>query len=105
MNTTPIVLVPGFCLGAWAWDEVAAALRAGGHDVTAVTLPGPESADADRSSDAAQRRAGRRALRARWQAALGFFVEVRRRRPVPALARLDRRWFMLAVPTMALALG
>jgi|SRR5450755_3041915 len=50
MNTTPIVLVPGFCLGAWAWDEVAAALRAGGHDVTAVTLPGPESADADRSS-------------------------------------------------------
>src|ERR1022692_3465593 len=35
MNTTPIVLVPGFCLGAWAWDEVAAALRAGGHDATA----------------------------------------------------------------------
>jgi pimeloyl-ACP methyl ester carboxylesterase len=50
MNTTPIVLVPGFWLGAWAWDEVAAALRAGGHDVTAVTLPGLESADADRSS-------------------------------------------------------
>jgi pimeloyl-ACP methyl ester carboxylesterase len=50
MNTTPIVLVPGFWLGAWAWDEVAAALRADGHDVTAVTLPGLESADADRSS-------------------------------------------------------
>ena len=30
MNTTPIVLVPGFWLGAWAWDEVAAALRAAG---------------------------------------------------------------------------
>ncbi len=50
MATAPIVLVPGFWLGAWAWDEVAAALRADGHDVTAVTLPGLESADADRSS-------------------------------------------------------
>jgi len=37
-------------LGAWAWDEVADALRAGGHDVTALTLPGLESADADRSA-------------------------------------------------------
>ena len=46
----PIVLVPGFWLGAWAWDDVAAALRADGHDVTALTLPGLESADADRSS-------------------------------------------------------
>jgi pimeloyl-ACP methyl ester carboxylesterase len=50
MDTTPIILVPGFWLGAWAWDEVAAALRADGHDVTALTLPGLESADADRSS-------------------------------------------------------
>jgi pimeloyl-ACP methyl ester carboxylesterase len=49
MTTAPIVLVPGFWLGAWAWDEVAAALRADGHDVTALTLPGLESADADRS--------------------------------------------------------
>ena len=50
MDTTPIILVPGFWLGAWAWDEVATALRADGHDVTAVTLPGLESPDADRSS-------------------------------------------------------
>ena len=50
MSARPIVLVPGFWLGAWAWDEVAAALRADGHDVTALTLPGLESADADRSS-------------------------------------------------------
>ncbi len=49
-NTPPIILVPGFWLGAWAWDEVADALRADGHDVTAITLPGLESADADRSS-------------------------------------------------------
>jgi pimeloyl-ACP methyl ester carboxylesterase len=48
-RATPIVLVPGFWLGAWAWDEVAAALRADGHEVTALTLPGLESADADRS--------------------------------------------------------
>jgi pimeloyl-ACP methyl ester carboxylesterase len=50
MPGAPIVLVPGFWLGAWAWDEVAAALRADGHDVTAVTLPGLESVDADRSA-------------------------------------------------------
>ncbi len=50
MQTPPIILVPGFWLGAWAWDEVAAALRAAGHDVTALTLPGLESVDADRSS-------------------------------------------------------
>jgi pimeloyl-ACP methyl ester carboxylesterase len=49
MKTAPIILVPGFWLGAWAWDEVAAALRADGHHVTALTLPGLESADADRS--------------------------------------------------------
>jgi pimeloyl-ACP methyl ester carboxylesterase len=48
--SAPIVLVPGFWLGAWAWDEVADALRANGHDVTALTLPGLESADSDRSS-------------------------------------------------------
>jgi pimeloyl-ACP methyl ester carboxylesterase len=50
MTTAPIVLVPGFWLGAWAWDEVAALLRADGHEVTAITLPGLESADSDRSS-------------------------------------------------------
>ena len=49
MSTTPIVLVPGFWLGAWAWDEVAAALRVDGHEVTALTLPGLESIDTDRS--------------------------------------------------------
>jgi pimeloyl-ACP methyl ester carboxylesterase len=48
--SAPIVLVPGFWLGAWAWDEVADALRADGHEVTALTLPGLESANADRSA-------------------------------------------------------
>lgn len=37
-----IVLVPGFWLGAWAWDEVAAILRERGRDVVALTLPGLE---------------------------------------------------------------
>ena len=50
MTSAPIVLVPGFWLGAWAWDEVAAALRTDGHEVTALTLPGLESTDTDRSS-------------------------------------------------------
>ncbi|HKE15746.1 MAG TPA: alpha/beta fold hydrolase [Kofleriaceae bacterium] len=50
MASAPIILVPGFWLGAWAWDEVAATLRAGGHVVAAITLPGLESPAADRSS-------------------------------------------------------
>ena len=49
-GSAPIILVPGFWLGAWAWDEVAETLRADGHEVTAITLPGLESADSDRSS-------------------------------------------------------
>jgi pimeloyl-ACP methyl ester carboxylesterase len=50
MTNTPIILVPGFWLGAWAWDEVADLLRADGHDVTALTLPGLESVETDRSA-------------------------------------------------------
>jgi pimeloyl-ACP methyl ester carboxylesterase len=50
MTPAPIILVPGFWLGAWAWDEVAATLRADGHAVTALTLPGLGSADVDRSA-------------------------------------------------------
>lgn len=50
MAPAPIILVPGFWLGSWAWDEVAALLRADGHEVTALTLPGLDSAIADRSA-------------------------------------------------------
>jgi pimeloyl-ACP methyl ester carboxylesterase len=46
----PIVLVPGFWLGAWAWEEVIPPLREEGIEATAITLPGLESKDADRSS-------------------------------------------------------
>lgn len=45
----PVVLVPGFWLGAWAWDAVAAALRQAGHEVVAMTLPGLADAAEDRS--------------------------------------------------------
>jgi pimeloyl-ACP methyl ester carboxylesterase len=50
MSGPRIILVPGFWLGAWAWDDVVTALRADGHDVVALTLPGLESAVADRGS-------------------------------------------------------
>ena len=49
MPNAPIILVPGFWLGAWAWDEVAGHLREDGHDVTAITPLGHEP-DADRAS-------------------------------------------------------
>jgi pimeloyl-ACP methyl ester carboxylesterase len=34
------VLVPGACLGGWCWADVAAQLRAAGHDVYPLTLTG-----------------------------------------------------------------
>src|SRR3989442_15918826 len=34
------VLVHGACHGAWCWDEVAARLRAKGHRVVTLDLPG-----------------------------------------------------------------
>src|SRR4051794_4816561 len=34
------ILVPGAWLGGWAWGDVAAGLRARGHDVYAITLTG-----------------------------------------------------------------
>ena len=48
-KNAPILLVPGFWLGAWAWDEVVARLWESGHDVRALTLPGMDSVDSDRS--------------------------------------------------------
>lgn len=45
-----IVLVPGYWLGGWAWDSVATDLRQRGHHVLAVTLPGLDPDDPDRTS-------------------------------------------------------
>ncbi len=44
-----LILIPGFWLDGASWDEVAAPLRAAGHTVQQLTLPGLESQDADRS--------------------------------------------------------
>ena len=44
-----LVLIPGFWLDGESWDDVAAPLRDAGHMVHALTLPGLESRDADRS--------------------------------------------------------
>ncbi len=39
------MLVPGFWLGAWAWEEVAEPLREQGYAVLPLTLPGLEPGD------------------------------------------------------------
>jgi pimeloyl-ACP methyl ester carboxylesterase len=44
-----IVLIPGFWLDGASWNEVASPLRDAGHTVHALTLPGLESREADRS--------------------------------------------------------
>jgi len=43
MSETTFILVPGFWLGAWAWDAVATRLRGTGASVEALTLPGLET--------------------------------------------------------------
>ncbi|MDR6198763.1 pimeloyl-ACP methyl ester carboxylesterase [Microbacterium sp. SORGH_AS428] len=45
---TPVLLVAGHWLGAWAWDDVLSHLRAAGIRPTALTLPGLDDADPDR---------------------------------------------------------
>ena len=44
-----IILVPGFWLDASSWSAVTPTLIEAGHDVQALTLPGLEAVDADRS--------------------------------------------------------
>jgi pimeloyl-ACP methyl ester carboxylesterase len=44
-----IILIPGFWLDGSSWDEVIPALEQAGHRTYALTLPGMESKDADRS--------------------------------------------------------
>ena len=45
-----VVLVPGFWLGAWAWDELIAALHERGVQALALTLPGLEPDHPDRGT-------------------------------------------------------
>src|SRR5918996_6295681 len=44
-----VVLIPGLWLDSSSWDEVVPALEEAGHRTHALTLPGMESKDADRS--------------------------------------------------------
>ncbi|MEV0231784.1 alpha/beta hydrolase [Nonomuraea sp. NPDC050786] len=44
-----IILIPGFWLDGSSWDDVVPALTQAGHRTRALTLPGMESKDADRS--------------------------------------------------------
>lgn len=50
--TTQILMVPGFWLGAWAWDDVVPLLRERGYAVRALTLPGldPEASEDERTA-------------------------------------------------------
>jgi hypothetical protein len=57
MSSTPnagvpahVVLVPGFWLGGWAWDDVVASLHERGVTAIALTLPGLEPDHPDRGS-------------------------------------------------------
>lgn len=45
-----VILVPGYWLGAWVWQAVADRLSDLSFDVDAVTLPGLESRQSDRTS-------------------------------------------------------
>ena len=44
-----IILIPGFWLDGSSWDKVVPVLELAGHRTHALTLPGMESKDADRS--------------------------------------------------------
>src|SRR5215207_6774412 len=44
-----VILIPGLWLDGASWDEVVPALERAGHRTHALTLPGMESRDADRS--------------------------------------------------------
>lgn len=49
-NTPTILLIAGHWLGAWAWDEVREHLTAAGTRPVAITLPGLDENDPERSS-------------------------------------------------------
>lgn len=49
-SSRPVVLVPGHWLGAWAWDEVIEYLATDDTHTIALTLPGLDEDDADRTA-------------------------------------------------------
>ncbi|GAC54918.1 alpha/beta fold hydrolase [Gordonia amicalis] len=49
-NNSPIILIAGHWLGAWAWDEVCEHLTADGRRPIPMTLPGLDERDSGRAS-------------------------------------------------------
>jgi pimeloyl-ACP methyl ester carboxylesterase len=50
LHLTPrLLLIPGYWLGSWAWDNVTNALRTFGFDAQGLTLPGLESRSLSRA--------------------------------------------------------
>lgn len=49
-----VILVPGYWLGAWAWDDVTTALSDRGLDAKAVTPPGLDEQDPSRTNTTLQ---------------------------------------------------
>lgn len=86
-----VVLVPGFWLGAWAWDDVLPHLRERGLDAVALTLPGLEPDHPDRGSVSLedQTRAVEEALAAAPEGAPVVLV-AHSGAAVPATVALDR---------------
>lgn len=48
-SNSPIILIAGYWLGAWAWDEVLEWLKAEGSHAVAMTLPGLDPEDPARA--------------------------------------------------------
>lgn len=86
-----VILVPGFWLGAWAWDDVLAHLRQRGVDAVALTLPGLEPDHPDRGAVGLEDHA--RAVEAAITAAPGgapVVLVAHSGAAVPATVALDR---------------
>ena len=64
MRQPHIVLIPGYRLGAWAWDEVIEKLTSAGALATALTLPGLDPRDPQRAARTASTMTRREAVSA-----------------------------------------
>ena len=96
MASAPIILVPGFWLGAWAWDEVAADAarrrpRRHGHDPARAwsrrTPTGPRSPSQDHVDAIIRRGRGRRPPGGPRRPQRGRVQRVRGERPGPGADR------------------
>lgn len=75
-NDPTIILIPGYWLGAWAWDAVVDHLTVLGRRPVPLTLPGLDATDPDRSSRTLDDQAAAIAQVARSAAAQGPVIVV-----------------------------